>query len=278
MSHSQKAFTLIELLVVIAIIAILAAILFPVFAQAKNAAKKANSISNMKQISLSMQMYTNDFDDTLQPMLGGQIGSNPWEVATWDSLVGPYIGVKAVRPELGGGDGAVLKDPSDSTRAAYSGYKKRSYALPSFAMDDASMDSSGWAGDRKRLWQGDANGSGRVLSSLSKPAATISLAQWNHPQNQVNENHFLWVMGPGQKDMNGTGCASWSPCQACSAGFSNGDWGTCTNGQEPPFAGSYNYAFADGHVKSMRPEATIGAGNSLFNPWGVVGMWSIDGQ
>ncbi len=59
----KKAFTLIELLVVIAIIAILAAILFPVFAQAKAAAKKAVSISNQKQIALSIIMYGGDFDD-----------------------------------------------------------------------------------------------------------------------------------------------------------------------------------------------------------------------
>lgn len=59
----KRAFTLIELLVVIAIIAILAAILFPVFAQAKMAAKKASSLSNQKQIATSMFLYTSDYDD-----------------------------------------------------------------------------------------------------------------------------------------------------------------------------------------------------------------------
>lgn len=59
----KRAFTLIELLVVIAIIAILAAILFPVFAQAKAAAKKTVSISNAKQIGLGILMYTADYDD-----------------------------------------------------------------------------------------------------------------------------------------------------------------------------------------------------------------------
>jgi prepilin-type N-terminal cleavage/methylation domain-containing protein len=59
----RRAFTLIELLVVIAIIAILAAILFPVFAQAKLAAKKAVSLSNQKQLGLAIIMYTNDYDD-----------------------------------------------------------------------------------------------------------------------------------------------------------------------------------------------------------------------
>lgn len=59
----KKAFTLIELLVVIAIIAILAAILFPVFAQAKLAAKKAVSISNQKQLGLGVLLYAGDYDD-----------------------------------------------------------------------------------------------------------------------------------------------------------------------------------------------------------------------
>jgi prepilin-type N-terminal cleavage/methylation domain-containing protein/prepilin-type processing-associated H-X9-DG protein len=62
---TKKAFTLIELLVVIAIIAILAAILFPVFAQAKQAAKKTQCISNNKQTALAAIMYAGDFDDVL---------------------------------------------------------------------------------------------------------------------------------------------------------------------------------------------------------------------
>ena len=64
----KRAFTLIELLVVIAIIAILAAILFPVFAQAKLAAKKTTSISNMKQIGIGSMIYIQDYDDVLMPL------------------------------------------------------------------------------------------------------------------------------------------------------------------------------------------------------------------
>lgn len=64
----RKAFTLIELLVVIAIIAILAAILFPVFAQAKTAAKKTASLSNLKQIGTAANIYLADYDDTTPPV------------------------------------------------------------------------------------------------------------------------------------------------------------------------------------------------------------------
>lgn len=98
--QSRKAFTLIELLVVIAIIAILAAILFPVFAQAKLAAKKANDISNIKQINLAQLMYTNDYDDMYMaselqdhngncpiPFTGAPHGN--W--TPWEALLYPYV-------------------------------------------------------------------------------------------------------------------------------------------------------------------------------------------
>jgi prepilin-type N-terminal cleavage/methylation domain-containing protein len=79
--NSKRAFTLIELLVVIAIIAILAAILFPVFAQAKEAAKKTSTLSNFKQMGTALQIYIGDTDDRFPLSFGtnGATGLPRWD-------------------------------------------------------------------------------------------------------------------------------------------------------------------------------------------------------
>jgi prepilin-type N-terminal cleavage/methylation domain-containing protein/prepilin-type processing-associated H-X9-DG protein len=82
---NRRGFTLIELLVVIAIIAILAAILFPVFAQARESARTISCLSNMKQIGLGVKMYAQDYDEAF-PM-GTYPGPRNWEV---NPDVNPY--------------------------------------------------------------------------------------------------------------------------------------------------------------------------------------------
>jgi len=94
LSRNLRAFTLIELLVVIAIIAILAAILFPVFAQAKEAAKKTQDLNNTKQQSIAITMYANDSDDMFPRMVYRRPNATVygWNTpTTWREAVQPYV-------------------------------------------------------------------------------------------------------------------------------------------------------------------------------------------
>ncbi len=99
----RKAFTLIELLVVIAIIAILAAILFPVFAQAKSAAKNTTSVNNLKQIGVAATLYLGDNDDVM-------IQGDDYAEWIWLFELAPYI--KGTPPDFRSGKGSVFYSPT----------------------------------------------------------------------------------------------------------------------------------------------------------------------
>src|SRR4051794_21796119 len=105
---NSHGFTLIELLVVIAIIAILAAILFPVFAQAREKARAISCMSNMKQIGLGVQMYVQDYDEQLFFRSTTNVDNTRIHTATsgnalkWWNMLMPYIK-----------NNAVFKCPSD---------------------------------------------------------------------------------------------------------------------------------------------------------------------
>lgn len=90
----RRGFTLIELLVVIAIIAILAAILFPVFAQAREKARSISCLSALKQYGLGMNMYAQDYDETYPYLVCGSTGAGTKMI--WSRLLYPYIKNKEI--------------------------------------------------------------------------------------------------------------------------------------------------------------------------------------
>lgn len=87
----KRGFTLIELLIVVAIIAVLAAILFPVFAQAKEAAKRSSCLANTGQLDLGVILYVNDYDDVLMPL------ADPTNTILWTDLESPYVRSKQLQ-------------------------------------------------------------------------------------------------------------------------------------------------------------------------------------
>jgi prepilin-type N-terminal cleavage/methylation domain-containing protein/prepilin-type processing-associated H-X9-DG protein len=128
----RQGFTLIELLVVIAIIAILAAILFPVFAQAREKARQGSCLSNMKQMALAVHMYTQDYDEMTPPFNDGVFDfgnpdpatrkktDGPWRVNyLW--CLQPYLKNQQIQacPSMGGQEGG--QEITPLSRASYMG-------------------------------------------------------------------------------------------------------------------------------------------------------------
>jgi prepilin-type N-terminal cleavage/methylation domain-containing protein/prepilin-type processing-associated H-X9-DG protein len=149
--RQRRGFTLIELLVVIAIIAILAAILFPVFAQARDKARQASCLSNAKQIGLAASMYVQDYDETFPK---GWIGYPA--AYYWYTVLAPYV--------KNGGDKAdqgVFRCPSWSFGTG----KQRSYGWNIGTSDTGYTNGFGY-------YPGD-NQPSRVLSAITQPADTI---------------------------------------------------------------------------------------------------------
>jgi prepilin-type N-terminal cleavage/methylation domain-containing protein len=119
-SRRSSGFTLIELLVVIAIIAILAAILFPVFAQARKAARTSSALSNLKQIGSGFLLYSQDYD-------GGMVLTDyTVNNTTWATLLQPYMKNEQV-----------TWDPARSGPTSYPGYNRDT--VTTFAINDAGV-------------------------------------------------------------------------------------------------------------------------------------------
>jgi prepilin-type N-terminal cleavage/methylation domain-containing protein/prepilin-type processing-associated H-X9-DG protein len=227
MKPRKQAFTLIELLVVIAIIAILAAILFPVFAQAKLAAKKTASLSNQKQFALSDAMYSNDYDDTLpaggvwfNPGQNDNLGWNDTPLDEWVAQGSP--GPVAGTPNFPG--------PDIETNSFYEllPYIKSMamYTSPA-APQDPYYSATPGAGNTAYVVNGGIQG--------------LSVTGADNPSNLI-------VFSEGPTDVR-IGWAQPQQFPATNPGHENG---IDVNWVGELFANlSGNYAFADGHAKSM---------------------------
>ena len=163
-----RGFTLIELLVVIAIIAILAAILFPVFAKAREGARQSSCLSNLKQWGSAVQMYVQDYDETLPPAIGE---GSPGTLVTVFELLAPYVRNTQLRLCPTDGAGSINYTTYGLGRYSYAPNLGQPLGPPSYAFTPAVF------AYRVPTWAGGAPTMADVatLASIPYPSETTAL-------------------------------------------------------------------------------------------------------
>ncbi len=262
-SGRRSAFTLIELLVVIAIIAILAAILFPVFAQAREKARQTSCLSNFKQGALGIMMYVQDYDETMVMADSGGIGLPGWGYGrpdyVWPELVQPYVKnwqIFRCASDPNNKDSDLSHDPSTDAPITSSN-PNYYYAWGERAdMGINYVFLTPWIYNPTTRYVGSQPTS---IAAIGQPAGTILFIDtiWDRDSSSgapLGGGNWT-VESPCTKDSNGvaltptyfSGYGGWVPNTTGKAPYSWLEFG----GAWPRHTKMFNVAFTDGHVKSM---------------------------
>jgi len=304
----KKAFTLIELLVVIAIIAILAAILFPVFAQAKVAAKKTTAISNQKQVNLGFALYSGDYDDVFPRQDGCEQGSalnpalknnpGPGDGCTsspFYNRTNHYSFQKWIMPYVKNVD--LFKHPGRGVNDAKTPscpngqWSSCGQLTGSFAVNlsiTGALNTFGKAADSTAAGQFRNSFLGGTYTSVPKPGETMLLLEVGNPAiafaptaydnaeaaNKTQTHYpaaFREIWAHDLKSEPGGSCTGLDQVM--------------TGAQDDPqrvFAGGLVIGYADGHVKFMKTDAFLGAtpsykeyGTPKFDFCGITGGTNV---
>jgi len=236
----RGAFTLIELLVVIAIIAILAAILFPVFAQAREKARAISCLSNMKEIGLGVMMYCQDYDETYPKLLF----NTPGGTYEWDYAVTPYIknGKYAINAygELAA-DGGIWHCPSDPNRPVPNRETLYIANMGLFTCTQA---------PEYQNWNCN-NGPVESLAAVTRPADIVMVGE---SVSNPDGAHSEGLVAQMAWQSNWTSPTKITGLEVAAPDLDSGpNWENYANAWKPRYRhnGTSNMIFADGHAKAM---------------------------
>jgi len=220
----RRGFTLIELLVVIAIIAILAAILFPVFAKAREKARQASCTSNLKQLALANLMYAQDYDEKFSRIFSYDEGWGHAPLRWWEDRVMPYVK-----------NWQVTVCPSDKPGSTYTSYRPPEgpstlyygYDCNAMSSGDGTVATAGYGSG------GPMSNAPSTLGDVKAPAECILLLEATGTRELTRaERTDIW----------------------------DGDNGNIRKSHND----ASNWAFCDGHVKTMKQSKDY--------------MWSVSGH
>jgi prepilin-type N-terminal cleavage/methylation domain-containing protein/prepilin-type processing-associated H-X9-DG protein len=260
MQRHRSGFTLIELLVVIAIIAILAAILFPVFAQAREKARQASCVSNLKQIGNALMMYVQDYDEQLPN--GGRSLQAGEDFATvpnrWMGWLMPYIKNGALNGFAGRGGAGVFVCPSQPS-------------FPSVVTVNGVPDNLGY-GCNNNLFGWGGYLASKTLAQINSPAGTFAFVDGAWLRTSVfsdatqNLNPDTWVANQQNRtDYNVFPPGDWDNNNSAFYTILDSS-GNQIRRPIPRHNGGMNVAYCDGHVKWSKWQDFLGI--SPTNPKG----------
>lgn len=245
--RTGRGFTLIELLVVVAVISILAAILFPVFARARENARRSSCQSNLKQIGLAMMQYAQDHDERLTPgyidfgVTGAYILPNGKPSSStamlWFHMLYPYM--KNIQ---------IMNCPSESTRVWTDGTYTGSIPYGLNYIRPTACTPAAQCGET----MAPTKAAGLSLAAIEDTAGTVLvidskyyLLQFDHAQTAAE---ILSSSNPS-----GVGACRYSAPV---------NYAGCVSARH---LGTANALFVDGHVKAMKPEVLVG--NETVESW-----------
>ncbi|MHB1156153.1 MAG: DUF1559 family PulG-like putative transporter [Phycisphaerales bacterium] len=238
-----KGFTLVELLVVVAIIALLIAILLPSLNKAREAGRSVVCMTHLKQIGQAILMYAGDNNQTLPYAVTALPGTNAW--LSYDDLLNPYLGGTLDLEKRKTDHYIPMKMPvflCPSDRLPPGWYMRRSYSLCRTNIYGVAF----------AAWTWDPSNPVKTvrLTEIAGPSDTMQASEWSNTFNNMGNGSGGVLDYPQQQMAGYTG----SPGAAYDT--------------ENLHGGLVNYLLVDGHVELLRPEKTVGTGNTL-TPKGI---------